>query len=161
MTQDEDNIIDTKFASLTKIDKLFGVSSQKVGGWLAELGLRIVGGDPTEKARSLGLTKKVPTGRGDVDRQFYIWHISKTVKLLEEAGHQQTGVPYQQPAVISRNPLAGPFSYRSSGDGDFWELLNGDGQIFAWEVGEESVPRFTVQLMNLAYRHGKLPLPVE
>jgi hypothetical protein len=161
MTQNEENTIDTEFASLTKIGKMFGVSSQKVGCWLADLGHRVIGGDPTEKARSLGFTKKVPTGRGDGDRQFYIWHISKTVKLLEGTGHQQTGVPYQQPVVISRNPLAGPFSYRSSGDSDFWELVNGDGHVFAWEIGDESVPKITVQLLNLADKHGKLPLPME
>jgi hypothetical protein len=75
--------------------------------------------------------------------------------LLEEAGHQQTSATCQQPVVISRNLLAGPFSFRPSGN--YWELLNGDGHVFAWEVGDESVPRFTVELMNLAYRKGKIP----
>jgi hypothetical protein len=157
MAQNGENMIDPEYASLTEIGRRFAVSSRVCGSWLAELGLRVVAGEPTEKARSLGLTTKVPTGRGDGDRQFYIWHLQKTVMLLEAAGHKQVQLT-QQPAVISRNLLVGPFSYRSSG-GNNWELLNGDGHVFSWDVGEESVPKFIVYLLNLAYKHGKLPPP--
>jgi hypothetical protein len=151
-------MIDAEYVSLTDLGRRFGATSRECGGWLAGLGLRIIGGDPTEEAHRLGLPKLVPTGRGDNDRQFFIWHLQKTVGILEAAGHKQVQ-PLGKPPAISRNPLVGPFSYRPSGD--YWEMLNGDGLVFAWEIGDESVPKITVQLLNLAYKHGKLPLPVK
>jgi len=92
------------------------------------------------------------------ERPFFIWHRQRIVQLLEKEGHRQVQ-PEQQPAVTNCNLLVGPFSYRASGSN--WEVLNGDGRVFSWAVGGESVPKCMVQLLNLAYRHGKLPPPEE
>jgi hypothetical protein len=91
------------------------------------------------------------------ERPFFIWHRQRIVQLLEKKGHRQVE-PEQQPTAASGNLLVGPFSYRPSGSN--WELLNGNGRVFSWAVGGESVPKCMVQLLNLAFRHGKLP-PLE
>ena len=70
-------------------------------------------------------------------RHDWTWELKKTVKLLEEAGHQQVQHE-QRPAIINRNLLVGPFSYRSSGSN--WELLNGDGRVFSWLSVERPCP---------------------
>ena len=145
-------MIDTEFASLTELGRRFGVSSRECGGWLADLGLRVVGGDPTEKAHSGGLTKSVPTGHGE--RVYWIWSLQKSVAPLKQAGRKEVQ-PEEQPAVSNHNLLVGSFSYRPSGNS--WELLNGDGRVFSWAAGGEAVPKYMVQLLNLAHKHGRLP----
>ena len=149
--------MDSEFSRLTEIGKMFGVSSRVCGRWVADLKLRIVGGDPTPRAYELGLVKSAPIACGVGDAPFFIWHTKRIVQLLEKEGHRQVQ-PEQQPAVTNCNLLVGPFSYRSSGNN--WELLNGDGRVFSWAIGGESVPECIVQLLNLAFRHGKLP-PLE
>ena len=81
-----------EFESMRDLGKRYGVSSHKMGGWLAALGLRTVGGSPTGKAFQLGLVKTASTGRGDSDGYFYVWHVAKTMKLLDAAGYQPVGV---------------------------------------------------------------------
>jgi hypothetical protein len=89
-------MIDYDFERQTDIGRRFGVSSHVCGKWLAALGLRIVGGDPTDKARTLGLVKSVSIERGNYERPYFIWHVAKTLKLLEAAGHRQAQLPLQR-----------------------------------------------------------------
>jgi hypothetical protein len=144
-----------EYESLTDLGKRFGVSCRKMGVWLEELGLRTVGGDPTPKAHELGLVTTAPTGRGVGNHQFYIWHISKVIDLLEAAKHQQIGRQTDQPTEEKAPTLIGPFSHRLSGTNSF-EILNGDGEVAFWTVGEKNAC-FAVKLLNLVDKHRKLP----
>lgn len=146
-------MIDTEFGTLTELGKKLGVSSHVIGRWIGALGLRIVGGDPTAKARELGLVKTAPTGRGEGTHLFYLWHLHKTMRLLEDAGHRPTQLPEQQPGEARPNPLIGPFSSRTSGTNGY-EILNGDGKVFGWITGERAAT-WAVRLLNLADEHGK------
>ena len=147
---------DEEYASLTEIGKqAFDVSSHVCGRWVADEGLRVVGGDPTEKAKKLGLVKRVPTGRGEGD--YWIWHRAKTIKLLEQAGHQpvQWGSSNQKEAAKTHHPLVGPFSHKLSAT-DTYLLANGNGETFGWMVNETAAT-FTAKMLNLADKYGKLP----
>jgi hypothetical protein len=146
-----------EYETLTQLGKRFGVSCKKMGVWLEELGLRKVGGDPTPRAHELGLVTTAPTGRGDGNHQFYIWHTSQVIKLLEAAGHLQIGKEIDQPKEEKAPTLIGPFSHRLSGTNSY-EILNGDGEAAFWTIGEENAD-FAVKLLNLADKAGKLPPP--
>lgn len=78
------------YESQTDLGKRYGVTSHVIGRWLAkELGLRVVGGDPTAKAHELGLAMAIPTGRGDGEHTYWVWSVEETTRLLEEVGHKQ------------------------------------------------------------------------
>ena len=62
--------MDSEFSRLTEIGKVFGVSSRVCGRWVADLGLRVVGGDPTPRAYELGLVKSAPIACGAGDAPF-------------------------------------------------------------------------------------------
>jgi len=141
-------MIDTDFGTLTDIGKLFGVSSKACGRWIADLGLRIIGGEPTTKAWEFGLVKSAPIPCDIGERPFFIWHTEKTVKLLEKAGHRQVHQP-----TVSGNLLVGPFSSRSSAPNGY-EILNSDGNVFCW-VTDEKATTWVVRLLNLADEHDK------
>ncbi len=144
-----------EYESLTDLGKRFGVSCRRMGVWLEELGLRTVGGDPTPKAHELGLVTTVPTGRGVGNHQFYIWHTSKVINLLAAAKHQQIGRQTDRANEEKAPRLIGPFSQRLSGTNSY-EILNGDGEVAFWTVGEKNA-HFAVKLLNLADKAGKLP----
>jgi hypothetical protein len=80
---------DQEFESMKDLGKRYGATSHEIGQWLAALGLRIVGGDPTVEAFEKGLVKRVFTQRGNYDHPYFIWHVAKTLKLLQAAGHRQ------------------------------------------------------------------------
>jgi hypothetical protein len=145
-------MIDPEYASLTDLGRRFGATSRECGGWLAGLGLRIIGGDPTEKAHDLGITKQVPISPGDNYHQYYIWHVAKTVRLLEGAGHKP--LPEQNPPAVVGNLLVGPFTSRINSTNGF-EIMNGDGNVFCWVIGEKAA-KWVAYLLNLAEKHGKL-----
>ena len=84
-------MLNPEYESLTDLGKRYGATSHKIGKWLAMLGLRVVGGKPMPKAWELGLVKTAPTNRGEGNHQFYLWHITKTIKLLAAAGHHPVG----------------------------------------------------------------------
>jgi hypothetical protein len=150
-------MIDPEYSTLTDIGTKFGCSSHVIGKWLAALGLRVVGGDPTPTAKARGLVKTAPTGRGEGDHPhpFFIWHTEKTVKLLENAGHRQVQMPEPHHAAPSSKLLVGPFSNRVSGT-EGYEILNGNGNAFGWVTGEGPAT-WVVRLLNLADKHGKFP----
>ena len=144
-------MIDNEYSTQTELGRLFGVTSHVIGKWLAALGLRVVGGNPTAKAQ--GLVKTAPTGRGEGDHLFFLWHTAKTVKALEDAGHRQVQLPEPYPAVANTKLLVGPFSNRISGM-EGYEILNGNGNVFGWVTGERAAT-WVVRLLNLADKHGK------
>lgn len=146
---------DSEFASLTDIGRRCGVSCRVVGKWLADLGLRHIGGSPSREAFEAGLVKKAPTNRGDGDGYFYVWQIARTVGLLEKAGHKQAGRHDDPLKAAETRTLIRPFSHRPNG-GDGYEIINGDGVVFGWIRGEAAA-NAVVRLLNLADEHGKLP----
>lgn len=144
-------MFDQEYANLSALGTRFGVTSHVVGRWLEELGLRKVGDAPTRRAFSLGLLKKAPTNRGDGNGYYFIWHLEKTMKLLEEAGHRQ--VQKNEPAE-SKPILVAPFSMRQSGN--YYEILNGNGDVFGWCLAEKGTA-FIVHIFNRADDNGILP----
>lgn len=81
------------YGTLTVIGKRFGVSGKVIGKWLAELGLRVIGKQPTRRAIELGLIAKSTFNRGTGTFPIVLWDIEKTVRILEAAGHRQVGQP--------------------------------------------------------------------
>ncbi len=144
--------MDNEFSRLTEIGKVFGVSSRVCGRWIADLGLRVVAGDPTPRAHELGLVKSAPIACGVGERPFFIWHRQRIVQLLEKKGHRQVE-PEQQPTAASGNLLVGPFTSRINATNGY-EILNSDGNVFCWVTGEEAAT-WVVRLLNLADEHGK------
>jgi hypothetical protein len=140
-----------EYESLTDLGRRFGVSCQKVGQWLEMLDLRVVGESPTALAFGLGLVKAAPTNRGSTSGYFYTWHTEKTIKLLEEAGHQRI----DKATASKAHPLIGPFTLRLNGT-DAYEILNQEGNVVLWTIGEENA-RFVVKLLNLAFKGNKIP----
>jgi len=143
-------MFDHEYANLTALGRKFGVSSHVVGRWLDELGLRKVGKAPSRRAFDLGLPKKAPTNRGD--GHYFIWHLEKTVKLLEEAGHRR--IQEESPPSAPKPMLVAPFSLKQSGD--YYEILNGDGDVFCWCLGKTGAA-FIVKIFNRANDCGILP----
>src|SRR4051794_40720806 len=109
------------FETLTQaqVGKLFGVSSQQVGRWLIELGVRDRNG-PSSEALGSGLAQEVASG----DVKFFAWRKDQVVPLLERAGHSRGGAGKSTPDLEEKS-LIGPFSSRrSDGDSDGCEILN-------------------------------------
>ena len=145
-------MFDHEYANLTALGAMFGESSHVCGKWLAELGLRKVGGAPERKAFELGLPKKLPTNRGNGEGYFYVWHVAGTVKLLEEAGYRR--IQKESPPSAPKPILVAPFSMKQSGD--YFEILNADGDVFCWCLGEKGA-EFIVKIFNKADEKNILP----
>ncbi len=126
------------YVNQTQLGELFGGTSHDVGRWLDAIGLRS-GGRPTRKAFEGGYVS--PAGYG------YVWQQEKTVAALEEAGHKR--VPQKTTTRIT-----GPFSMVESGL-DAYQILNGDGTVSVWVMGDRNA-NIVTQLLNLAYKYGKL-----
>ena len=75
------------FMSMTEIGIMFGVSSHVIGRWLYEIGWRTVEGRPCPEAFNRDLIK--PTHNGRNGGYYYIWHVTKTIEALKEAGHER------------------------------------------------------------------------
>ncbi|MBY0522779.1 MAG: hypothetical protein K2R98_05255 [Gemmataceae bacterium] len=82
-----------EFATMREIGRLFGVTNHTIGRKLKELGLRTPDGKPSSEAFSRGLVEQKWTD--DHKHYCWVWHIAKTVPLLEKAGlvRQQPEVP--------------------------------------------------------------------
>ena len=74
-----------RFMSQTQLGQLFNVSSQKIGKWLKEIGLREADGRPTVDAIREGFCKPVAT---EYTTTMWSWHSEKTVAALRQAGHE-------------------------------------------------------------------------
>ena len=156
----------SEYVTLTELAELFGVNSCRVPGrWLAELNLRRISGAPTDRAFSLNLVKKVPTGRGDASGYFWVWRKDVVIEILKKAGHEPLAQP-SEPNVMAEavsefdslcKPLTGPFDLQASGDG--WQITNGDGAVIVWAMDSE-VAQFVTRLLQLAYRYESRSLVV-
>ncbi len=76
---------DTHYGTLTQIGSLYGVTRNKVGGWLREAGLRDRRGNPTSEGLMMTLERPTPNGR----RTFYVWHLRETIAVLDSLGHRR------------------------------------------------------------------------
>jgi len=70
--------------TMREIGRLFGVTNHTIGRKLKELGFRTADGKPSSEAFNRGLVEQKWTD----DHQHYcwVWHVNKTVPLLEQAG---------------------------------------------------------------------------
>lgn len=139
-----------EYMSLTQIGDIFGTTSHKVGRWLVKIGLRYEGKQglrASKKAHDEGYVKDVGTGGGGY---MWAWHTEKTVKALEDAGHEVVIQPGHD--LLAPCRLNGPFEYRPNSQFGH-EVVNGDGTVAVCVTGEENV-RFVTRLLNLADKHG-------
>jgi hypothetical protein len=72
---------------MREIGKLFGVTNHTVGRKLKTLGLRTTDGKPSCEAFVRGLVARNFT---DDQNYWWVWHVEKTVPLLETAGLVRT-----------------------------------------------------------------------
>jgi hypothetical protein len=136
--------------NLTQIGHLFGVSSHKVGKWLAKIGLRVPGKQglkPSPSAHTGGFVKDVPSRNQGYQ---WVWHVENTVKALTEAGHALNVQPGC--TLVAQSNLNGPFAYRHHPQFGH-EVVNGDGSVTIWVMGEDNA-RLLCRVLNLADKHG-------
>jgi hypothetical protein len=77
-----------KFLSLTELGRLYGVSRNKIGQWLVDLGLRTKDKKPSARAFNEGFVDQ--RGSTQPGTYFWVWHDEKTPQLLDEAGYMRT-----------------------------------------------------------------------
>ena len=73
-----------EFLSLTELGMLYGVTRNKVGQWLVDLGLRTEDKKPSAKAFSEGFVDERDSV--NIGTYFYVWYAKKTCELLDGAG---------------------------------------------------------------------------
>ena len=76
-----------EFMSLTELGKIYGVSRNKVGAWLVELGLRTKDRRPDKAAFDGGFVEqRLSTQPGTY---FWVWQAERTCQALDTAGHMR------------------------------------------------------------------------
>jgi hypothetical protein len=75
------------FLSLTELGHLYGVSRNKVGQWLVDLGLRTKEKKPSARAFNESFVDQRDSTQPGT--YFWVWHAEKTCQLLDEAGHRR------------------------------------------------------------------------
>ena len=139
-----------EYLSLGQLGEVFGATSHQVGRWMTQIGLRVEskkGKKPSRDAFSGGIVKDVPSnGTG----YMWAWHAEKTVKALEEAGHQVLIQPGHE--LLAPCHLNGPFQCRPNPKIGH-EIVNGDGTVAICVVGDDNA-RVLTSLLNIADRHG-------
>lgn len=76
-----------EFLSLTELGQIYGVSRNKVGEWLIDLGLRTREKKPSKMAFDAGFVEqRLSTQPGTY---YWTWSGQKTCKFLDEAGHRR------------------------------------------------------------------------
>lgn len=73
-----------EYLSLTELGKLYGVSRNKVGQWLVEIGLRTEEKKPSRGAFLGGYVEQRPSTQPNT--YYWAWHGQKTCELLDVAG---------------------------------------------------------------------------
>lgn len=139
-----------EYMTLGQIGEVFGTSSHQTGRWLAKIGLRVEGKQglkPSREAYAGGFVKDVPSRN---QGYCWAWHAEKTVKALEEAGHEVCLSPGSELLAPAR--LNGPFTQRTHPQFGH-EVVNGDGSVTVWVTGEDNA-RFLCRLLNLADKNG-------
>lgn len=76
-----------EFLSLTELGQIYGVSRNKVGQWLVDLGLRTQEKKPSRAAFNGGFVDQRPSTQPAT--YFYVWHARKTCELLDGAGYMR------------------------------------------------------------------------
>ena len=76
-----------EFLSLTELGRLYGVTRNKVGQWLVDLGLRTKEKKPSRAAFDGGFVDQRPSTQPAT--YFYVWHAEKTTRLLDGAGYRR------------------------------------------------------------------------
>lgn len=138
-----------EYMNMVNLGRLFGVSGQRLGKWLKELGLRNQFGSPTRDAFDEKLLSYDYEQWGTYTT---LWNAERTVRLLEEAGHQRIVDP---PTDLVEPPsMTGPFSLRHSDD-DRWQIVGKDGAVAIVVTGETNA-RAVRRVMNIAHRAGML-----
>lgn len=142
-----------EWANQTGLGLYFGVSSHVIGRWLAELKLRVVHGNPTMLARSLGLVTKAARGQGR-HGTYYVWHRQRTILLLEQAGHKPVDVPDEFRWLKFDGALTGPFDLLPVGD-ESYVIRNCQGRSCGCYENRETAAKIAL-LLNLAHEKGYL-----
>jgi hypothetical protein len=76
-----------EYLSLTQLGQIYGVSRNKVGQWLMDLGLRTKEKKPSRAAFNGGFVDQRPSTQPMT--YYSVWHGEKTTRLLDEAGFQR------------------------------------------------------------------------
>ncbi len=79
-----------EYLSLTELGQLYGVTRNKLGLWLVELGLRTPTKKPSQLAFGGGYVAQRPSTQPET--YYYAWHRAKTCQLLDEAGYKRSVV---------------------------------------------------------------------
>lgn len=74
-----------EFLSLTELGRLYGVSRNKLGQWLVDLGLRTKDKKPSPAAFDGGFVDQRPSTQPMT--YYWVWHGEKTMRVLDDAGH--------------------------------------------------------------------------
>jgi hypothetical protein len=77
----------SEFLSLTELGQVYGVSRNKVGQWLVDLGLRTADKKPSAKAFNEGFVDQRDSTQPGT--YFWVWNGQKTCQLLDEAGYMR------------------------------------------------------------------------
>jgi hypothetical protein len=80
-----------EFLSLTEVGHLYGVSRNKVGQWLVDLGLRTNEKKPSRAAFDGAFVDQRPSTQPMT--YFWVWHAEKTTRVLAGAGFQRADQP--------------------------------------------------------------------
>jgi hypothetical protein len=136
-----------EYLDMKELGRLFGVSGQKIGSHLSELGLRDHWGKPSQQAVNQRLVDYDYERHGTYTK---LWHVEKTIKLLEDDGLELAS---PAPTDLIKPPrLVGPFSIQDASH-DKWQLVNPDNKVVVTVIGEENAKAIR-NLMNLAAKNG-------
>lgn len=142
-----------KYDYLTQgqLGQLFGVSSQTVGRWLIELGLRR-DQRPTNAAHDGDYCSTAPSGSTGYH---WVWHASRTVSAFRAAGHAVVpDLPFE---LVELSPLSGPF--RISEDDP--RNVIGAHDLVAVRTVSQGNSEIVLKLLEAADRTGALARLIE
>ena len=151
-----------KFKTLTELGKEYGVSRNKVGKWLLDIGLRTRDerrGEMKPSWKAFNSDYVAPRESTQPGTYFYAWDAKKTKAALKRAGHKplsETTVPAPPKPMCT---LVGPYCFHLISTIGF-EIRNSDGEVAVWVTGEANASRL-VQIMNIAYQCGRLGPRIE
>ena len=136
-----------EYLAMKDLGRLFGVSGRKIGSHLSELGLRDHWGKPSQQAENQRLIDYDYERHGTYTK---LWHVDKTVKILEDDGLE---LAIRPPTDLVEPPrLIGPFTIQDA-ILDAWHVIGLDGEIVATVIGEQNAKAIR-NLMNLAHENG-------
>jgi hypothetical protein len=76
-----------EFMSQTDLGKIYGVSRNKIGQWLVDVGLRTEDKNPSQFAHDGGYVRReLSTNPGTY---FWVWQADKTMQVFDNAGYRR------------------------------------------------------------------------